>query len=66
MWAGGETHGWFGTVDGEYFSTDGYVLTPEAFRGTVDTAAASDHGTVDATARSKRRVSRCDPSHTKG
>ena len=49
MWAGGETHGWFGTVAGEYFSTDGYVLTPEAFRGTVDTAAASDHGTVDAT-----------------
>ncbi len=49
MWAGGETHGWFGTLAGEYFSTDGYVLTPEAFRGTVDTAAASDHGTVDAT-----------------
>jgi outer membrane receptor protein involved in Fe transport len=49
MWAGGETHGWFGAVAGEYFRTDGYVLTPEAFRGSVDTAAASDHGTVDAT-----------------
>jgi outer membrane receptor protein involved in Fe transport len=49
MWAGGETHGWTGTIGGEYFSTNGYVLTPESLRGSVDTAAASDHGAVDVT-----------------
>jgi outer membrane receptor protein involved in Fe transport len=48
-WAGGETHGWTGSIAGEYFNTDGYILTPENLRGTVDTRAGGDHGTVDAT-----------------
>jgi outer membrane receptor protein involved in Fe transport len=48
-WAGGETHGWTGSIAGEYFNTDGYILTPESLRGTVDTRAGGDHGTVDAT-----------------
>ena len=48
-WAGGETHGWTGSIAGEYFNTDGYILTPESVRGTVDTRAGGDHGTVDAT-----------------
>ena len=48
-WAGGETHGWTGSIAGEYFNTDGYILTPESLRGTVDTRAGGDHGTVAAT-----------------
>jgi outer membrane receptor protein involved in Fe transport len=49
LWAGGEKHGWQGSVAGEYFSTDGYVLVPASQRGSVDIAANSEHGSVDAT-----------------
>ncbi len=49
LWAGGEKHGWQGSVAGEYFSTDGYVLVPASQRGSVDIAANSQHGSVDAT-----------------
>ncbi|MGA8037509.1 MAG: TonB-dependent receptor [Candidatus Acidiferrales bacterium] len=47
IWAGGEKDGWTGTIAGEYFNTDGYILTPESVRGTVDTPAGGDHGSVD-------------------
>ncbi len=49
MWAGGEKKGWQGSIAGEYFRTDGYVLVPASQRGTVDVAANSEHESVDAT-----------------
>jgi outer membrane receptor protein involved in Fe transport len=49
MWAGGEKNGWTGSIAGEYFNTDGYILTPESERGSVDTRAGGDHGAVDVT-----------------
>ncbi|HEX5422502.1 MAG TPA: TonB-dependent receptor [Candidatus Acidoferrales bacterium] len=47
LWAGGAWHGWESSFAGEVFHTDGYVLIPEAYRGTVDTKAGSAHGTAD-------------------
>jgi outer membrane receptor protein involved in Fe transport len=47
LWAGGTSHGWESSFAGEVFHTDGYILTPDAYRGTVDTAAGSQHGTAD-------------------
>ena len=47
LWAGGAWHGWESSFAGEVFHTDGYILTPEADRGTVDTKAGSQHGTAD-------------------
>lgn len=47
LWAGGAWHGWESSFAGEMFHTDGYILTPEAERGTVDTKAGSQHGTAD-------------------
>ena len=49
LWAGGTWHGWEGSFAGEAFHTDGYILTPEADRGSVDTRAGSQHGTADVT-----------------
>ena len=57
MWAGGEKNGWTGSIAGEYFNTDGYILTPESERGSVDTRAGGDHGTVDVTVGRKMGVS---------
>ena len=47
LWAGGQKGPWESTFAGEVFNTDGYVLVPQAFRGSVDTKAGSDHGTAD-------------------
>ncbi len=47
LWAGGTWHGWESSFAGEVFHTDGYILVPEAYRGTVDTKAGSAHGTAD-------------------
>ena len=49
LWAGGTWHGWESSFAGEVFHTGGYVLIPEAYRGTVDTRAGSAHGTADLT-----------------
>jgi outer membrane receptor protein involved in Fe transport len=45
--AGGQKGQWESTFAGEVFNTDGYILVPKSFRGTVDTKASSDHGTAD-------------------
>ncbi len=45
--AGGQKGQWESTFAGEVFNTDGYILVPQAFRGSVDTRAGSDHGTAD-------------------
>jgi outer membrane receptor protein involved in Fe transport len=47
LWAGGQAGRWESTFGGEVFQTDGYILVPEPFRGSVDTAARSKHGTAD-------------------
>jgi outer membrane cobalamin receptor len=47
LWAGGQKGNWEFTFAGEVFNTDGYILTPEADRGPVDTRAGSEHGTAD-------------------
>jgi outer membrane receptor protein involved in Fe transport len=47
LWAGGTWHGWESSFAGEVFHTDGYIPTPEADRGTVDTKTGSQHGTAD-------------------
>ena len=47
LWAGGQKGPWESTFAGEVFNTDGYVLVPPPFRGTVDRKAGSDHGTAD-------------------
>ncbi len=47
LWAGGQKGPWESTFAGEVFNTDGYILVPEADRGSVDTRAGSDHGTAD-------------------
>jgi outer membrane receptor protein involved in Fe transport len=47
LWAGGQKGEWESTFAGEVFNTDGYVLTPAADRGPVDTRAGSEHGTAD-------------------
>jgi outer membrane receptor protein involved in Fe transport len=47
LWAGGEKGNWESTFSGEVFHTDGYILVPEAQRGSVDTDAGSEHGTAD-------------------
>jgi outer membrane receptor protein involved in Fe transport len=47
LWAGGQKGQWESTFSGEVFSTDGYVLVPQADRGPVDAKARSEHGTAD-------------------
>jgi outer membrane receptor protein involved in Fe transport len=49
LWAGGEKNGWFSTIGGGVFHTDGYVLIPQADRGTVDTKAGVSDATADLT-----------------
>ncbi len=49
LWAGGEKNGWFSTIGGGVFHTDGYVLIPQDDRGTVDTKAGVSDSTVDLT-----------------
>jgi len=47
LWAGGTKGPWEGAVTGDVFHTDGYILTPEADRGTVDTKAGVSDGVAD-------------------
>ena len=47
LWAGGQAGRWEATFGGEVFQTDGYILVPEPFRGSVDTKARAKHGTAD-------------------
>ena len=44
---------WEAAVSGEAFHTDGYVLVPQEFQGSVDTSAFSQHGTGDLTVARK-------------
>ena len=47
LWAGGQKGKWESSFGGAVFNTDGYILTPEAERGTVDVRAGSRDGTAD-------------------
>jgi outer membrane receptor protein involved in Fe transport len=47
IWAGGTKGPWEAAFGGDVFHTDGYILTPEADRGTVDTKAGVSDGTAD-------------------
>ena len=47
LWAGGQKGKWESSVAGGVFNTDGYILTPEAERGTVDVRAGVRDGTAD-------------------
>ncbi|MGH9683327.1 MAG: TonB-dependent receptor [Candidatus Acidiferrales bacterium] len=47
VWAGGEKGRWESTVGGGVFHTDGYILTPEADRGSVDTKAGVSDSIAD-------------------
>jgi outer membrane receptor protein involved in Fe transport len=53
LWASVEHCPWSAAVDGEGFSTDGYILVDEAQRGIVDTPAGSKHEVVDLTLERK-------------
>ncbi|HTQ87640.1 MAG TPA: TonB-dependent receptor [Candidatus Solibacter sp.] len=44
---------WEAAVSGEAFHTDGYLLVPREFQGSVDTSAFSQHGTGDLTVERK-------------
>jgi len=44
---------WEAAVSGEAFHTDGYVLVPREFQGSVDRSAFSQHGTGDVTVARK-------------
>ena len=47
FWTGGQLGKWESTFSGDLFHTDGYVLVPPPYRGTVDIKAGSQHGTAD-------------------
>jgi outer membrane receptor protein involved in Fe transport len=47
LWAGGTKGRWEAALGGDVFHTDGYILTPEADRGTVDTKAGVTDGVAD-------------------
>jgi len=47
LWLGLQHGLWSATLDGEGFSTDGYILVNPAERGLVDTAAGSQHEVGD-------------------
>ncbi len=47
LWAGGQKGKWESSFGGAVFNTDGYILTPEAERGSVDVPADSRDGTAD-------------------
>src|ERR1700723_810545 len=47
LWAGGQKGKWESSFAGGVFNTDGYILTPEAERGSVDVRAGSRAGTAD-------------------
>ena len=47
LWGGSEKNGWVSTFGGQVFHTDGYILTPEDQRGSVDTRAGVSDATAD-------------------
>jgi outer membrane receptor protein involved in Fe transport len=47
LWAGGQKGKWESSFAGGVFNTDGYILTPEAERGSVDVRAGSRDGNAD-------------------
>ena len=47
FWAGGEKGRWESSIGTELFHTDGYVLVPEASRGSVDQKAGSEDVSTD-------------------
>lgn len=49
LWANTEWKKWNAQLAAEAFSTDGYVLVPADIRGSVDTAAGSNHTDFDLT-----------------
>lgn len=55
LWAGTQWRRWTGELSAEAFGTDGYMLVPANIRGTVDTAAASNH--TDLTLTLGRQIS---------
>ncbi len=53
LWLGLRHGPWSATLDGEAFSTDGYILVEPAERGLVDTRAGSEHEVGDVTLERK-------------
>jgi outer membrane receptor protein involved in Fe transport len=49
FWGGTRFSAWDGSLAADLFHTDGYVLVPVEDRGTIDTAANSEHATVKLT-----------------
>ncbi|HTS13143.1 MAG TPA: TonB-dependent receptor [Candidatus Limnocylindrales bacterium] len=47
LWAGGTAGRWESSFAGEVFHTDGYILVPEADRGSIDTKAGVEDGSAD-------------------
>jgi len=47
LWAGGQKGKWESSFAAGVLNTDGYILTPEAERGSVDVRAGSRDGTAD-------------------
>ena len=56
--AGGQLGQWRSTFAGELFHTDGYVLVPEASRGSVDIKAGLEHRTRGSHGRPQNREKR--------
>ena len=56
FWAGSRIGRWDGAVAADLFRTDGFVQVPVSQRGTVDTPANSEHGSVEATAGRRFRA----------
>jgi outer membrane receptor protein involved in Fe transport len=49
LWAGGRAGSWDSEIAAAAFHTEGYILIPDSLRGSVDTPAGGEHGTVDLT-----------------
>lgn len=47
LWTSGVKGPWEASFGGEVFSTDGYILVPGAYRGSVNVPANSEDGTAD-------------------
>jgi len=49
LWTGAKEGSWDFSLASDMFRSDGYILVPLADRGSVDTSANSEHGTLDFT-----------------
>jgi outer membrane receptor protein involved in Fe transport len=49
FWMGGRKGAWESKLGAGLFHTDGYILVPEPYRGSADTAAGSTHEALDLT-----------------